>query len=74
MIRKGAMPLTESGWFGVPEEIVLPTSTIHFLGEDMAGPNQPREYLRLLYGDFDEIVYTYVDATAAEARRFVTVH
>ena len=73
-VPKGAIPLTESGWFGVPEEILLPTSTIHFLGEDMAGPNQPKEYLRLLYGDFDEVVFTYVETAAAEARRFVAVH
>ena len=63
------MPLTESGWFGVPKDIVLPTSTIHFLGDDIACPNQPRKYLHLVYGDFDEVVYTYVDTTAAEVRR-----
>ena len=68
-ISKGAMPLTECGWFGVPTKIVLPTSTILFLGDDNSCPNQPQEYLRLLYGDFDEIVYTYVDTTAAETRR-----
>ena len=67
-ISKGAMPLTECGWFGVPTKIVLPTSTILFLGDDNSCPNQPQEYLRLLYGDFDEIVYTYVDTTAAETR------
>ncbi len=70
-IPKGVMPLTESGWFGVPKDIVLPTSTIHFLGDDVACPNQPRKYLHLVYGDFDEVVYTYVDTTAAEARRLL---
>jgi hypothetical protein len=30
--------------------------------------DQPKEYLRLLYGDFDEVVYTYVDAAAAKTR------
>ena len=69
IIPKGAMPLTESGWFGVPKEIVLPTSTIHFLGDDFACPNKPMEYLRLLYGDFNTVVYTYVDAAVAETRR-----
>ena len=65
---KGAMPLTESGGYGVPREIVLPTSMINFLGSDIACPNQTKEYLRLLYGDFDEVVYTYVDAVAAKTR------
>ena len=60
------MHLTESGGFGVPQEIVLPTSTIAFLGDDIACPNQPKEYLRLIYGDFDEVVYTYVEAAAAK--------
>ena len=69
LIPKGVMPLTESGWFGVPKDIVLPTSTIHFLGYDIACPNQPRKYLHLVYGDFDEVVYTYIDTTAAEVRR-----
>ena len=67
-ILKGAMPLTESGGYGVPREIVLPTSTIAFLGGDIACPNQPKEYLRLIYGDFAEVVYTYVDAAAAKTR------
>ena len=67
-ISKGAMPLTECGWFGVPTKIVLPTSTILFLGDDNSCPNQPQEYLHLLYGDFDEIDYTYIDTTAAETR------
>ncbi len=68
-IQKGNMPLTESGWFGVPKEIVLPTSTIHFLGNDIACPNKPMEYLRLLYKNFEEVVYTYVDTAAAKTRR-----
>ncbi len=65
---KGAMPLTESGGYGVPREIVLPTSTIAFLGGNIAGPYKPKEYLRLIYGDFGEVVYTYVDAAAAKTR------
>ena len=28
-----------------------------------------KEYLRLIYGDFDEVVYTYVDAAPAKTRR-----
>ncbi len=68
-IRKGAMLLTESGSYGVPREIVLPTSTIAFLGNNIACPKHPKEYLRLIYGDFDEVVYTYVDAATAKNRR-----
>ncbi len=66
--RKGTMNSTDSGGYGVPQEIVLPTSTIAFLGHDIACPNQPKEYLRLIYGDFGEVVYTFVDAAAAKTR------
>jgi hypothetical protein len=52
-IPKGAMPLTENGYYGVPREVVLPTSTVHFLGDDFACPNQPNAYLHILYGDFE---------------------
>jgi hypothetical protein len=71
LIPKGAMPLTESGWYGVPEETVLPTSTIRFLGDDIACPNQPEAYLHILYGDFESVKYTYVDAASAETRRLI---
>ncbi|MGZ0190542.1 MAG: hypothetical protein ACKVH0_21510, partial [Alphaproteobacteria bacterium] len=66
---KGAMPSTENGGYGVPTEIVLPTSTINFLGRDIACPSKSNAYLRVLYGDFEEVEYTYVDAAAAETRR-----
>ncbi len=49
-------------------DIVLPTSTITFLGGDIACPNKPTEYLHVLYGDFAEVDYTYVDMTAAKTR------
>ena len=62
------MPLTQSGGYGVPREIVLPTSTIAFLGGNFACPNNSKEYLRLIYGDFGEVVYTYVDTAAAKTR------
>lgn len=65
---KGAMPVTESGCFGIPRGVVLPTTTIDFLGGQSSCPNQAREYLRLVYGDFDRVVYSYVDAAAAENR------
>ncbi|MDH3703169.1 MAG: LicD family protein, partial [Alphaproteobacteria bacterium] len=61
-------PATESGGFGVPKEIVLPTSTVPFLGSDFACPNQSDAYLRILYGDFKKIEYTYVNAGPAKAR------
>jgi hypothetical protein len=66
--HKGAMPATESGGYGVSQEIVLPTSAVRFLGGDFACPNQTEAYLRMLYGDFKKIKYTYVDAGAAKAR------
>ncbi len=68
-LLKGAMPLTESGGYGVAREIVLPTGMIDFLGGRIACPNQPETYLRILYGDFEQVEYTYVDAAAAETRR-----
>ena len=66
--QKGAMPTTEGGGYGVPQEIVLPTSTIPFLGGDFACPNQTEAYLHILYGDFKKVEYTYVDAGPAKAR------
>ena len=66
---KGILPLTESGWFGMPEEIVLPTSTICFLGDEIPCPNQPQTYLRNLYADYQKVELTYVNAAAAETRR-----
>ena len=62
------MPATESGGYGVPQEIVLPTSTVPFLGRDVACPNRTEAYLRVLYGDFRKIEYTYVDVGPAQAR------
>jgi hypothetical protein len=65
---KGAMPATQSGGYGVPQEIILPTSTVPFLDGDFACPNQPEAYLHMLYGDFRKVEYTYVDAGPAKAR------
>ena len=66
--HKGDMPATESGGYGVPKGMVLPTSTIGFVGEEMACPRNPHAYLRALYGDFEEIEYTYIDSAAVDAR------
>ena len=68
-IHKGEMPATESGWHGVPEDLVLPTSTVSFLGSNFSCPNRPEAYLRVLYGDFRKVEYTYVDSAAARTRR-----
>ena len=65
---KGAMRPTESGGYGVPEEVVLPTSTIPFLGGDFACPHDAEAYLKVLYGDFKKVEYTYVDPGPAEVR------
>jgi hypothetical protein len=65
------MPATESGGYGVPQEIVLPTSTVPFLGGEIACPNQTETYLGMLYGDFEKIEYTYVDAGPAKARALI---
>ena len=66
---KGRMPATDSGGYGVARDLVLPTSTIAFLGRDFACPSRPEDYLRVLYGDFNQIDYSYVDTGPAEARR-----
>ena len=39
--HKGDMPATENGGYGVPQGIVLPTSTISFVGDNIACPNNP---------------------------------
>ena len=63
------MPATENGGYGVAQGIVLPTSTISFVGGNIACPNKSETYLRVLYGDFEEVEYTYVEAAAAKTRR-----
>lgn len=66
--HKGAMQQTESGGYGVPQGMVLPTSTIGFLGGKFGCPSQSVSYLNELYGDFSKVEYTYVDAAAAHTR------
>ncbi len=66
--EKGAMPNTESGGFGVPQEIILPTSTVSFVDREFSCPNQPEAYLHILYGDFRKVEYTYIDASAVNTR------
>jgi hypothetical protein len=67
--HKGAMPATEGGGYGVARDMVLPTSSMEFLGGTFACPKHAREYLTMLYGDFEEVEYTYLEAEAAETRR-----
>ena len=69
-MKKGALPKTDSGWHGLVEEIVLPTSTIRFLGNDIPCPNQPGLYLQTLYQDYQTIEYMYVNSDVAETRRW----
>ena len=71
--HKGAMPATESGGYGVPLETVLPTSTVPFLGGEIACPNQSDAYLRMLYGDYSKVNYTYLDSGPANARAGIDV-
>jgi hypothetical protein len=70
-LKKGAMPLTESGGYGVPRDMVLPVSKINFLGSEMVCPNQPEAYLRVLYGDYDKPDYTYLATASARTRQRV---
>ena len=67
-LLKGSMPVMESGWHGVPIDIILPTSTINFLGADIPCPSQPEAFLQTVYGDFQTVELTYVDKTAAKIR------
>ena len=67
-LLKGAMPVMQSGWHGMPTEIILPTSTINFLGSDIPSPNRPEAYLEILYGNFRSVELTYVDKNAAKVR------
>ena len=67
--KKGVLPKTDSGWYGLAEEIVFPTTTIRFLGNDIPCPNKPQTYLQTLYQDYETIEYLYVSSEAAETRR-----
>ena len=68
MLLKGSMPVTESGWHGVPVGLILPTSTVNFLGSDFPCPSQPEAFLEAVYGDFQTVKLTYVDEIAAKNR------
>ncbi len=65
---KAKMPATEGGKYGVPVGLVLPTSRMSVFDSSVSCPHNPDEYLRLLYGDYMKISYTYIDPRAAEKR------
>ena len=62
------MPATDGGGYAVARKLVLPTATIAFLGRDFACPGRSEDYLRVLYGDFHRVDYSYLDAGPAAAR------
>lgn len=66
--KKGIMPVTQNGKFGVLESIVLPTEFVDFIGGRFSCPSQPEAYLHTLYGDYEKVEYTYVDPEAAKLR------
>lgn len=66
--KKARMPATENGKFGVPYDLVMPTSQLPVFGGAVFAPNDPDAYLQLLYGDYTTIEYTYIE-TAAAAKR-----
>lgn len=69
--HKGGMPHTESGRYGVARELVLPTTEIALFGSQFSCPAKPEEFLRVLYGDFREVEYTYLEPAAALNRRLM---
>lgn len=68
-LPKGIIPQTESGGYGVPADIVMPMREIEFLDRMIACPADPDAYLRMVYGNYTEADYTYVDDQAAASRR-----
>jgi len=66
---KGEMPQTESGGYGVPVEMIMPMSEVQFLGRMIPCPADPDAYLRIVYGNYTEADYTYVEDQAAASRR-----
>ena len=65
------MPQTENGRYGVPIEMIMPTSEIELLGKMVSCPRDSDAYLRTLYGNYTEVDYTYVDNEVAHTRRNV---
>jgi len=70
-LLKGEMPQTENGRYGVPIEMIMPTSEIELLGKMVSCPRDSDAYLRTLYGNYTEVDYTYVDNEVAHTRKNV---
>ncbi len=68
-LLKGAMPKTERGRYGVPMDMIMPTSETELLGKMVSCPRNSDAYLRTLYGNYTEVEYTYVDNQVACSRK-----
>jgi hypothetical protein len=66
---KAGIPVNESGKYGIPYDLVLPTSRLSAFGDSVCVPQSPDAYLQLLYGDYTKIAYTYIEPAAAAKRR-----
>ena len=71
ILFKGAMPQTESGRYGVPVEMIMPMNEIELLGKMVSCPRDSDAYLQILYGNYTEVDYTYVDNEVAHFRKSV---
>ena len=67
--KKGFWLKIDSGWYGLAEEIVFPTTAICFLRNEILCPHKPQTYLQTQYQDYETIEYLYVSSEAAETRR-----
>ena len=65
---KAGMPLMKNGKYGVPRDLILPTTNILLFDKTMPCPQNFDAYLRLLYGEYSKIEYTYIKPEAAEKR------
>ena len=71
LLFKGEMAQTENGGYGVPVEMMLPTSEIELFGKMVSCPRDSDAYLRTIYGNYTEVDYTYIDNEVAYSRRSV---
>ena len=68
---KAGMARFGNGGYGVPHDMVVPTSTITLYGAEVRCPRGRQGYLNSLYGDYTEISYAYVKGPAAAVRRAI---
>ncbi len=68
---KGTMPQTESGRYGVPVEMMIPTSERELMGKMVSCPRDSDAYLQTVYGNYMEVDYTFVDNEVAHSRKGV---